>query len=122
MAQFFEERKDRLKRRDVSFSSLRGLCLEVGVTLIHSDEYVLVARTGLDGEATGEVRGSPVRAGEGKSIRDSVGGIVVVRLVSIEESLGASDGTKGSGWCVRWLCGWDGRCLGGGPLVVDRDI
>ena len=44
----------------------------MGVTLIHSNEYVLAARTGLDREATGEVRGSPVRAGDSEG--DSVGG------------------------------------------------
>ena len=111
----FKEIEDGDKRGDVIFGRTRGLRLQVGVTLVDSYQKIFHPRAGLDRKTTSQVRGSPVRAGEGKSIRDSVGGIVVVRRVSTKESLGASDGTKSSGWCVGWLCGWDGRCLGGGP-------
>ena len=72
------------------------------MSLVDSDEEVLVARTGLDRKATSQVTGSPVRARD--STRDSLRGkhatCIIIRKrdqrEGIKEGLGASDGAKDS--------------------------
>ena len=74
MAKSFEEKERILKGRDIVFSRAGGLWLEVCISLINSHEEVFVARTGLDRKATSQVTGSPVRARERESTRDSMRG------------------------------------------------
>jgi hypothetical protein len=67
VAKIFKEKEDSFEGGDIRVSRAGWLWVEVGITLIDSDEEVLVARTGLYRESASEVRGSPVRT------RDSIG-------------------------------------------------
>ena len=83
------------------------------MSLINSHEEVFVARTGLDRKATSQVTGSPVRARERESIRDSMRGkhamyIIIRERRGINEGVGASDRAKSSASRKRY------RGFGGG--------
>ena len=51
MAKSFKEKEDSSKRRDICFSRAGGLWLEVCIAFVHSNEEVLVSRTGLNRKA-----------------------------------------------------------------------
>ena len=118
VAKSFEEREYSLKGRNIGFSRAGGLRLEVCMSLINSYEEVLVARTGLDRKATSQVTGSPVRARERESMRDSMRGehamyIIIRERRGINEGVGAGDGAKNSASRKRYRGGRD-RGFGGG--------
>ena len=99
MAKSFKEKEDSSKRRDMCFSRAGGLWLEVCVSLVDSNEEVLVARTGLNRKATSEVTGSPVRARDsvGYSLRGKHARFIIIRERGwMKEGLGASDGSQNS--------------------------
>ena len=118
VAKSFEETEYSLKGRDIVFSRAGGLWLEVCIALINSYEEVFVARTGLDRKATSQVTGSPVRARERESVRDSMRGkhamyIIIRERRGINEGVGASDRAKSSASRKRCRGGRD-RGFGGG--------
>ena len=99
MAKSFKEKEDSSKGRDMCFSRAGGLWLEVCIAFVHSNEEVLVARTGLNRKATSEVTGSLVRTrdGAGDSLRGKRAMHVIVReRGGIKKGLGASGGSKNS--------------------------
>ena len=116
MAKSFKEKEDSSKGRDMCFSRAGVLWLEVCISLIDSNEEVLVARTGLNRKAASEVTGSPVRTRD--SVGDSLRGkhamyIIVRERGGIKKGLGASDGSQNSTSRERSRGGRD-RGFGGG--------
>ena len=95
------------------------------VSLVDSNEEVLVARTGLNRKAASEVTGSPLRT------RDSVGGslrgkhamyIIVRERGGIKKGLGASDGSKDSTRRERGRGGRDRGFGGGGAKSFSYEV
>ena len=117
MAKSFKEKEDSSKGRDMCFSRAGGLWLEVCIAFVHSNEEVLVARTGLNRKAASEVTGSPVRTRD--SVGDSVRRKHAMYIISrerggIKEGLGASYRSKNSARRKRGRGGRDRRFGGGG--------
>ena len=61
-----EEKACRLEGRDVRRGSARRHGNVVNVVKVQDDKNVVVAKTGWDGETTGEVGGRPVFSGDGR--------------------------------------------------------
>ena len=125
MAKSFKEKEDSSKRRDMCFSRAGGLWLEVCVSLVDSDEEVLVARTGLNRKAASEVTGSPVRTRD--SIGDSLRGkhamcIIVRERGGIKKGLGASDGSQNRTSRERSRGGRDRGFGGGGAKSFSYEV
>ena len=125
MAKIFEEKEDSSKGRDICFSRAGGLWLEVCVSLVDSNEEVLVARTGLNRKAASEVTGSPVRTRD--SVGDSLRGkhtmyIIVRERGGIKKGLGASDGSKDSTRRERGRGGRDRGFGGGGAKSFSHKV